>query len=109
MPVYEYECTTHGAFELMRPVAESSAKQKCPTCGAAAPRAILTAARMSAMSPVQRAAHSTNERAAHEPKSSKEHRHGPGCGCSSGKQARSATAANGSRMFPGRRPWMISH
>lgn len=109
MPVYEYECVRHGAFEQMRPVAEAGQAQDCPTCGKSSPRAILSAVRLSSMSPAARAAHATNERAAHEPKSSKQHRHGPGCGCSSGKKSRTATGADGSRMFPSRRPWMISH
>ncbi|MEJ0034512.1 MAG: zinc ribbon domain-containing protein [Gammaproteobacteria bacterium] len=110
MPLYEYECSKHGAFERMRPLAESAMAQKCPECGKAAPRAILSAARLAAMAPTLRAAHATNERSAHEPKSSKQHRHGPGCGCSqSARKATTARAADGSKMFPGRRPWMISH
>ena len=110
MPLYEYECPRHGAFEQMRPLAESSMKQKCPTCGVAAARAILSAVHLSAMAPTLRAAHATNERSAHEPKSSKAHRHGPGCGCSSGgRKAGTARGSDGSKMFPTRRPWMISH
>jgi len=110
MPLYEYECPRHGPFEKMRPLADSSAKQSCPTCGAAAPRAYLSAVRFSAMAPALRAAHATNERSAHEPRSSKQHRHGPGCGCSQGgRKARASTGSEGSRMFPNRRPWMISH
>jgi putative FmdB family regulatory protein len=105
MPLYEYECARHGAFEQMRPVSESALEQKCPECGAVAPRAIFSAARVSSMVPALRAAHATNERSAHEPKTSKQHRHGPGCGCSGAGRK----AGNGSRMFPGRRPWMISH
>jgi len=110
MPLYEYVCPRHGPFEKLRPLSESSARQECPVCGKAAPRAILSAARVSGLSPALRAAHAVNEKSAHEPSSSRQHRHGPGCGCSPGaRKSNAARGANGSRMFPGRRPWMISH
>lgn len=110
MPLYEYECSRHGPFEQMRPLSEASMRQRCPTCGVASPRAILSAAGLSTLSPAARRAHATNERSAHEPRSSKQHRHGPGCGCSQAKaKAGTARGADGSKMFPGRRPWMISH
>lgn len=110
MPLYEYECPEHGAFEELHPLSECSMEQQCPECGGPARRAILSAVRISSMSPTLRAAHATNERSAHEPKTSKQHRHGPGCGCSQSiRKARTTRGADGSRMFPGRRPWMISH
>ena len=59
-------------------------------------------------------AHETNERASHEPKSSRDVRlrHVPGCSCcSSGATRRGGTVrlANGAKTFPGKRPWQISH
>ena len=60
-----------------------------------------------------RTAMETNERARHEPKSSRDYarlRHPAGCGCCTpGKRGATVTAANGNKAFPGRRPWMISH
>jgi putative FmdB family regulatory protein len=35
MPIYEYSCPKcKKEFELMRPLSESGASAKCPTCGA---------------------------------------------------------------------------
>jgi hypothetical protein len=54
-----------------------------------------------------------NERSRHEPKSSKNyvsHKHPAGCGCcSSSKKTTTVTGKNGNKMFPSKRPWMISH
>ncbi len=102
MPFYDYECSEHGAFDDMRPVAESSTPQECPVCGRPSPRVFLCTPALLDMDATRRAAFATNERSAHEPRASKQHRHGPGCGC--GK-----SGANGSKTFPNRRPWMISH
>lgn len=107
MPVYEYECRRHGYFEAMRPMSESQAQQPCPQCDRASPRVILSAAAVPFMAPAARHAHSTNERAQHEPKSSKHHVHGRNCGCGSKKANATATAAG--KTFPSKRPWMISH
>ena len=107
MPIYEYLCERCGPFENERPMRESALPRACPDCGADAPRALLTAPRMSGLSTELRLAHATNERSAHEPQAGAGHRHGPGCGCSGGRQKKeSGSAAKG---FPGRRPWMISH
>ncbi|MES1162207.1 MAG: zinc ribbon domain-containing protein, partial [Rhizobacter sp.] len=54
-----------------------------------------------------------NERARHEPKSSRDYarlKHPAGCGCcSTGKRGATVTGANGNKAFPAKRPWMISH
>jgi putative FmdB family regulatory protein len=108
MPVYEYECRRHGYFEAMRPMSESRDHQPCPQCSRASPRVILSAAAVPFMAPAARRAHSTNERAQHEPKSSAHHVHGKHCGCSN-RKSNSASTAGGGKAFPARRPWMISH
>lgn len=111
MPIYEYECQSHGAFEALRPMAESHLAQPCPECGKAAGRVVLSAAAFSALSSTVRKAHSINETARHEPKSSKQ-MHGSGCSCCSGGQRASSKTLqgrNGERSFPKSRPWMISH
>jgi hypothetical protein len=55
------------------------------------------------------AAHAVNERAADSPK--KLSTHGPGCACCAGgaKPSRTLARPDGSKSFPGARPWMISH
>jgi len=112
MPVYEYLCDGCGIdFSAMRPMAQSSAPHACPECGSDAPRAMLSAPAYAGMPAAQRTAHSVNERAKHEPKSSSQlgHRHGPGCGCGSGPSRTTVVAPDGKKSFPTKRPWMISH
>ena len=54
-----------------------------------------------------------NERAKHEPRSSRDYqrlKHPAGCGCCSGTRPKATvTAPNGAKAFPSKRPWMISH
>jgi putative FmdB family regulatory protein len=113
MPVYEYWCESCGDFTALRPMRQFAEPHPCPGCGEPAPRAVLSAPRLSTMAGNQRQAHATNERASHEPVSSGEWkaRHGPGCSCcKAGLPKRAtATAADGSKAFPTARPWMISH
>ncbi len=33
MPIYEFECTDHGCFELTRPMAQMREPAPCPECG----------------------------------------------------------------------------
>jgi hypothetical protein len=75
---------------------------------------MLSAPTLATMDGATRSAHATNERAANAPMTSAEyaarHKHGPGCGCCSGKPSKSTVrAADGSKAFPTKRPWMISH
>lgn len=112
MPVYEYLCEGCGRdFALMRPMAQSGQPQACPGCGGEAHRALLSAPAVAGMAAGQRRAHAINERSAHEPKSSAQsgHRHGPGCGCASAVSPATVRAGDGSKHFPSKRPWMISH
>lgn len=109
MPLYEYCCHECGVFEDVAPLAAFDKPKPCPTCEREAPRTILTAPRLSAMSSERRHAHETNERSADSPKPAS---HGPGCSCCSGsKKAASKTLyrPDGSKSFPSKRPWMISH
>ncbi|WP_102226996.1 FmdB family zinc ribbon protein [Acidimangrovimonas sediminis] len=112
MPVYDYRCADCGPFTLLSPMAEASAAQSCPACGAQAPRAILTAPRLATMPGATRRAHETNEKSRHAPgfTSTKGHVHGPGCGCGGpGKPAAANGAPPPAKGFPSKRPWMISH
>ena len=109
MPVYEYDCSNCGSFSANRPMAQYQEPHACPECNQPAPRALISAPAFSAMAGSTRNAHAINEKAAHAPKSSAEHVHSSGCGC--GKIGKSATvrAKDGSKAFPNKRPWMISH
>ena len=49
MPVYDYACPSCGPFTASRPMAEYDRPLACPSCGAAAPRAILGAPFFSGM------------------------------------------------------------
>lgn len=121
MPYYDYACPDCGPFTEMRPMAESAEPAACPGCGAAAPRAFLTAPQLAVMTSDRRQAFATNERSAHAPRSSGEFAaeragrkksHGAGCSCcSTGKagKSRAVHMADGSKTFPSARPWMISH
>jgi putative FmdB family regulatory protein len=116
MPTYDYDCGRCGGFDALRRVSQRDEPAPCPGCGAAAPRVFAHAPQLALMAAGDRRAIETNERARHEPKSSKDYarlRHPSGCGCcgSGGATRRGATvtAPNGAKAAPGRRPWMISH
>ncbi|WP_366524912.1 zinc ribbon domain-containing protein [uncultured Tateyamaria sp.] len=109
MPVYEYNCADCGVFEEMMPMSRFADPCDCPACGISAPRILLTVPRLAAISSTARHAHETNERAADSPKRSN---HGPNCGCCGGgskKPSKTLHHPNGSKSFPTKRPWMISH
>lgn len=109
MPVYEYTCRQCGDFSALRPIAQRHDPLVCQACGQQALRVIVTPPALSAMSGSRRLAHATNERSAHEPKSSA--RHGMSCQCCKPGKAsgRTLQAADTSKSFPSARPWMISH
>ncbi|MDO4681684.1 MAG: zinc ribbon domain-containing protein [Lautropia sp.] len=125
MPLYDYLCPDCGPFDAMRRINQRNAAY-CPECGLEAPLALLHAPHIRELGADRLAAHAINERARHEPRSSSDGSyrrlsHPAGCGCcapAGGKAAVSSrssrTSVGGSadgaaRMFPGRRPWMISH
>ena len=114
MPTYDYACDQCGPFESLRSMAQRDAPAVCPQCGTACERVLIGAPRLAVMSDRQRLAMSTNERASHEPVSSKSYvprAHPSGCSCCSGgaKAKATAVAPNGNKSFPAKRPWMISH
>lgn len=112
MPTYDYECRACGGFDALRSVSRRDEPAACPDCGAASPRVMSAAPRLALMAGSTRSAIETNERARHEPKSSKDYqrlKHPSGCGCCSTKRGATVTAANGVKGAPSRRPWMISH
>lgn len=110
MPLYEYMCDACGPFEEIAPISRFSDPCDCPDCGATSPRVLLSVPRLATLSNGTRRAHETNERSADSPKRSS---HGPGCGCCGGsskkKNSKTLYRPDGSKSFPTKRPWMISH
>lgn len=114
MPTYDYACPGCGGFDAFRTLAARNEAAPCPDCGTASPRVFATAPRLALMEGSTRRAMDTNERARHEPRRSGEYarlKHPAGCGCCSTGASRKATvtAPNGAKIFPSKRPWMISH
>lgn len=113
MPTYDYACTTCGGFDAIRSLAQRNDPAACPDCAAAAPRVWVSAPSLALMDGSTRTALSTNERARHEPKTSRDYtrlKHPSGCGCcKTGQRGATVTGANGNKAFPSKRPWMISH
>ena len=110
MPVYEYACADCGPFEAIERMSQCTEPNNCPVCGASSPRVMLTAPNVSFVSQSTRIGHLTNERSADSPKRTSTH--GPGCGCCGGgkkKNSKTLHRPDGSKSFPTKRPWMISH
>ncbi|MBL4767926.1 MAG: zinc ribbon domain-containing protein [Rhodobacteraceae bacterium] len=116
MPIYEYDCTTCGRFATIRAMSYAADPCECVMCGALSDRA-LAVPQLAGMDADRRNAFQTNERSAHEPRhSTKAERndkakHAPGCSCCSSKSKKSSAVylPDGSKTFPSRRGWMISH
>lgn len=116
MPTYDYDCPACGGFDAFRTLAARNQPANCPDCSHESPRVFVSAPRLALLAGATRSALEINERASHEPKSSREYarfKHSPGCGCcfTTGTSPRGSTvrAANGAKAFPSKRPWMISH
>jgi len=117
MPTYDYACPDCGGFEAFRSLSQRNEPASCPDCGASSTRVFVSAPRLACLDSHTRTAMDANERAKHAPMSSKEYggyqrlKHPSGCGCCSPGAKRSATVtgSNGNKMFPSKRPWMISH
>lgn len=124
MPVYDYLCQSCGPITALRPMSAHADPIDCPVCRQEAPRALLQAPHMSGLSTSDRTAHARNEMARHAPqvssKASREdqardrsRKHPSGCSCCSGSKGNFRSSAvykaDGSKTFPSKRPWMISH
>jgi putative FmdB family regulatory protein len=64
MPIYDFECASCGPFSVMRRIADREKPCCCPDCGAQGDR-VVSAPSLALMGGARRAAHATNERAAH--------------------------------------------
>ncbi|MBO1923059.1 zinc ribbon domain-containing protein [Thiomicrorhabdus sp. 6S3-12] len=129
MPVYDYKCQEHGIFHELATIDDAAEPMPCPHCKELAPRILMVPPEILDMAPEKRKAIERNEKAQHEPKmSTKESRaedeerrkfeeklhkhHHKGCGCGGHHKKKASKlmwTANGEKMFPSMRPWMISH
>ncbi len=122
MPVYDYKCREHGLFHALATMAESGQPKSCPQCAVLCPQVIVLAPHLPEMAQTDFRAHERNERSRHEPvlsgsperaeqEARYQHRHGSGCGCGEKPIGKSQLfyTADGKKMFPSMRPWMISH
>ena len=117
MPVYDYKCREHGLFHTLATMEDAAKPAQCPTCKAMSPRVIVLPSHIAAMDSAKRAAEDRNERSRHEPlfstadRRANDKEHSRACGCGSPKPGKSMLfyTADGKKMFPSMRPWMISH
>lgn len=107
MPTYEYACEACGDFTALRSMAQCRDPHPCPSCGKPAARAFATAPAFAGLPAAVRRAHAVNERSANEPRSASGH--GAGCACCGTGKSSAVRGADGSKAFPTKRPWMISH
>ena len=98
MPIYEFECPSHGTFELSRPMAAAREPAQCPDCGESAKR-LLSAPMVATGSLVGRRAAAVNERSQHAPRIVQ--REAPR---SNGEPPKRTVHSNG-----GGYPWAIGH
>lgn len=117
MPVYDYKCPQHGLFHELATMADHARPAACPHCGTLSARVIVMAPEILDMAAEKKQAMDRNEAARHEPQFSttdsraeNEDRLKHGCGCQHHKKpSRLMYTAEGNKMFPSMRPWMISH
>ncbi len=88
MPVYDYACAECGSLTVIRPLNLSFEPHRCPGCGNLAARAMLTVPAFAALPP------------ASLPVS--------GVGCDDNRTAAVIAAVSNVKMFPRKRPWMVS-
>lgn len=110
MPLYDYKCQEHGLFHALVPMSAAGGSGACPHCGALSPRVVVLAPALLDMAPDKRRAMRRNECAAHEPRrgnqASEQDR---GCCHQACHKPQVFYTAEGNKMFPAARPWMISH
>lgn len=116
MPVYDYKCTAHGVFNDLATMDASDKPCACPQCGELSARIIRLPPNLFSMDKDKKHAHEVNERNQHEPTHSttarREDDEQHACGCGSEQKLSKSKlmyTAQGDKMFPSMRPWMISH
>jgi putative FmdB family regulatory protein len=113
VPVYEYECSAHGLFETLRPLAEYNFPAPCPTCDAASPR-VMSVPHLVGVPRATMIAHDRNEQSRHQPRVS-QHKHGDRAHhehtsvAAAAKQAIAQGQRPALRHYTGKRPWVMEH
>lgn len=110
MPIYEYECTAHGTFELLRNVALARQHARCPQCQVRCHR-ILSPPHLSTLSKGLRTAHERHERSRHEPRLEQRRPkvHRCGSACAAPLDARPTPHRRRAQVYTGARPWVLEH
>ncbi len=118
MPVYDYKCAEHGLFYQLTEMKDSAKPAACPECQSLSARVIVLPPSVLDVATETKQAIERNEKAQHEPQHSTVETRAEnaekvkkGCGCTHHKRGGSKLfyTANGEKMFPSMRPWMISH
>lgn len=107
MPIYEFNCQTHGEFSYQTEIAKRNDDHFCPTCGSLAER-VISAPSLALMSSNNRQAWARNEKSAHEPQHKKKHV----CSSSCNHSHSNTTNSNNSNFMQSPtkgRPWMLGH
>jgi putative FmdB family regulatory protein len=66
VPIYEFQCSSHGLFEAERPMRLSAEPAECPVCTSLA-RRVLSATRTALVPRASRVARDRNEQSQHAP------------------------------------------
>lgn len=102
MPIYSYQCVTHGEFVQLKTVSSRNEATYCPDCNQLATRGI-TAPNLSVMSDTNRTAWQRNEKSMHEPKRvSRSH----SCSHDHSKETTHTPLKSAQKNT---RPWMLGH
>lgn len=126
MPLYDYKCRKHGVFSELVAMQDHDKPQPCPQCQAVSARVIILPPEFALLDKKVRDAIERNEKASHEPEAmttgqfhereqermARHHHDKKGCSCGHNDQKRVRNlvyTAEGDKMFPFMRPWMISH
>ena len=117
MPVYDYKCSDHGLFYELASMDDHAKPASCPECQTLSPRVIIMSPALFEMPKEKKQAMEKNEKAQHEPQHSTTDSRAEnaeklksGCGCEHRKRpSKMLYTAEGNKMFPSMRPWMISH
>jgi putative FmdB family regulatory protein len=122
MPLYEYKCPDHGVFQELAKLDDHDKPCVCPQCGLMSGRVLTLPPEFLNMLKEKRDAMERNEKSMDSPEfmtgtqykereqeREARHKHDKGCGCSSHKKSNLFYTADGNKMFPSMRPWMISH
>lgn len=117
MPVYDYKCSEHGMFYQLATIEDHAKPAICPHCQRLSPRIIVMSPAILDLADDKKKAIAMNEAAKHQPQFStvdsraeNEEKLKHGCGCRHEKRnTKLFYTAEGNKMFPSMRPWMISH